>query len=128
MPIIVEVDQSKRLLMTTLYGVVTDRDLVAHASGMRREPAYADFDELVQSRGDLRLRVTAEGVREVAAVMTAAPSRGIPRRLAIVIRTDKGRDLLRFYQTLPVGGDTVVRGFETNADAIAWLRPAAPGL
>jgi len=126
MSITIVVDSYKRIVLTTLFGIVTDEDLLNHVKELRFGSEHEAFDELVQSRGELRLRVTEAGVKQLAELVQGGPPAGRTHRLAIVAKTQTGASLAKYYRSLMAGKGTVVRTFDSYSEAITWLRPPQP--
>jgi hypothetical protein len=123
MPIVIEIDSFKRLILTTMYGTVTDADLVSHVTQVRRGSEHAGFDELLQSRGELTLKVSEAGLRRVAEIIEANGADGRTHRLAIVVKTSAGAALAKSYRALVSSTGTIVQTFDSHVAAIEWLRP-----
>jgi hypothetical protein len=125
MPIIVEADVRRRLIITTVYGTVRDEDLLQHVAETWKKYDRSTWDELMQSRGDLRVRATPAGIRKLVALvgqLTPAAA-AATHRLAIVTRMERGRELADLYHTLVTESHTEARLFDSYADALRWLRP-----
>lgn len=123
MPLAIHIDAHKRLILTTMFGTVTDDDVIEHVDRFKAGQEHSDFDELVHSRGEIKLRVTEAGVERVAAIVASGAAIGQNRRLAIVAKTALGAQMARYYRTLVASKGTIVRTFETYGEALGWLRP-----
>src|SRR3972149_3691406 len=122
MPISYRIDPSRKLVLTTATGVLTDDDLIRHKQRLVADPAFQpDMRQLSDVRGVTDLQVTPLGVRlMVAADEAHAPALG-GHRLAIVVIEDLTFGMARMYQMLAEDTTRSVGVFREIAEAEAWL-------
>ncbi|HEC14004.1 MAG TPA: hypothetical protein ENI80_12300 [Acidiferrobacteraceae bacterium] len=69
MPIQSEIDKSQGIVFTTIYGSVTDAEAFEHEKELRdREEFRAHFNQLVDARGVIENRLSADGLAKLGKV------------------------------------------------------------
>jgi hypothetical protein len=119
-----ETDGRLGVRIATLRGEIDDLQLLA---AYRRLTADRDFDARIDDLVDLRevspLRVTADGLRELIAVLRRAYRHKEHRKVAIVAPSELAFGMARMYQLLRgVEPPEEIRVFHQYPEAIAWLR------
>ena len=108
----------RRLVVSTLYGHLTDRDLAVGVAALRADPAFdSTYDQLVDASAVTQLDVTTQGVRESA---RTDPFSDQSRR-AIVVSDDAAYGLARMFQsmnTLEPDHGFITRDLD---EAVRWL-------
>jgi len=112
-----EIDHTRRLVILTISGEITDQDLLALADRMANTPSInKSFAMLVDLRFASGLKVTTEGVRKLAErpLVLAAES-----RRAVVVPSPLGYGMARMYEMLRGTGATKV--FMDYDEARTWV-------
>lgn len=114
-----EIDAEKRIVWTTLYGVLTPSDLHEHADKLREDPAFdPTFRQVIQVLDVERLEgVTMDALRVFASVNPFGPG----SRRAIVAGRDVQYGVSRMYQVFAEGPGMAVRVFRDVGEAVRWL-------
>jgi hypothetical protein len=112
-----EIDHTRRLVILTISGEITDQDLIALADRVANTPSInKNFSMLVDLRFASGLKVTTEGVRKLAErpLVLAAES-----RRAVVVPSPLGYGMARMYEMLRGTGATKV--FMDYDEARTWV-------
>lgn len=118
MPATYRIDSDRGVVITTLQGRVTDRDLADHQRQVRADPAFhPGLDQLVDGRAITEVRVTSGGVRAVAVSDYFAEG----TRRALVMDSDVAYGMARMFEMLRASGPEEVRVFRTIGEAQVWL-------
>lgn len=118
MPASYHVDPSRRLIVSTLYGTLTDADLHRGLAALAADPAFdATFDHLVDGCGITQLEVTTAGVRVAAQTDRFAAT----SRRAIVVSGDAPYGVARMYQCLAPGDPDRLLVTRDPDEARRWL-------
>ena len=114
-----EIDVPKRIVWTTLYGVLTPSDLHEHADKLRADPLFdPSFRQVIQVPNVDRLEgITIEALRLFARVNPFGPG----SRRAIVAERDVQYGVSRTYQVFAERPGMDVRVFRDVAEALRWL-------
>jgi len=119
MPIKYEIDPSRRLILTTADGVLTDTDVIGHKKALIADPAFQPgMLELSDVRDVNQLDVTPEGIRVFTSFDRAHDDQ--PGRLAIVASEDFVFGMARMYQ-MSTTDDSNVGVFRSMEEAKEWL-------
>lgn len=118
MPAAFTIDPSRRLVLSRGWGVLTDRELVAHVHALSADPRFRpDLHQLVDFLGVTDVRVTASGVRE----MTGLNPFGAGARRALAVSSDVAYGMARMYQIMRSDAADVVEIFRDIDSALEWL-------
>jgi hypothetical protein len=67
MPITLSVDREKKVIYSSLHGVIQDAEFAGHAETIRAHPQFdAGFDEILDGRGVTDFRVSSATLAELA--------------------------------------------------------------
>jgi hypothetical protein len=112
MPIFFNIYKERRLVMSTVSGVVTIADALAHRENLRKHPDFdPSFSQLVDLSNVAKIEFSREDVEKFAqatifllnsrraAVATADLAYGLARMFAM-FRESKGEEGLRVFRTL----------------------------
>ncbi|MDD9933952.1 MAG: hypothetical protein OXT09_10125 [Myxococcales bacterium] len=118
MPWTYRIDPSRRVIVRTFSGALTDQDLEEHRRALRADPEFAsDYDQFSDYLGVTEMRVTADMIRTLAGTRIFDP--GI--RCAIVAADDLAYGFARMYQLGHEDAGEHVRIFRNREDALEWL-------
>ncbi|MBT8396020.1 MAG: hypothetical protein HKO65_15250 [Gemmatimonadetes bacterium] len=123
MPLRVEVDAKKEMILVSGEGVVTDDDLLEYVQEYLLGSDLRGFDELFDlSEADLQ-DLTYAGLSSVAAAAAASDSDVAPTKIAILISEARGMGVSRLYQSLreSKGGRRHTRVFWDRTECLEWL-------
>ena len=125
MPITYRIDPHARLVRTTVTGVVTDADLIAHKDRLNSDPAFGPgMSELSDVTNVHRLDVTSQGVRTLVWHDDRHSRRFAGHKLAIVANEDVVYGMARMYQTQSSADVGVFRSLQ---EALSFLgKPDLP--
>jgi hypothetical protein len=123
MPLRVEVDSEKKVILAYGEGVVTDQDLLDYVHEYLSGGELSRFDELFDlSEADVR-DLTYPGLSAVATAAAATdPDQG-PIKIAILVSETRGMGVSRLYQSLRElkGGRRHTRVFWDPVECREWL-------
>lgn len=123
MPLQVEVNSEKKVILASGEGVVTDQDLLDYVDEYLGGGKLSGFDELFDlSAADVR-DLTYSGLAAVAAAAAATdPDQG-PIKIAILVSETRGMGVSRLYQSLreSKGGRRHTRVFWDPSECREWL-------
>lgn len=118
MPSAYVVDESRSLILSRAWGVLTDQELRTHLTAFSNDPRFRpNFHQLADFREVTDLAVTSSGVRYLA---RESPFTGGSRR-ALVVSSDAAFGLGRMFQILDDESAPEVEVFRDLDDALAWL-------
>lgn len=112
-------------MVTTVYGTVNQDDMAEYLTFTLRGVERWCSDEVVQSRGAVRVSLTPNGVKRLAHMVEQARVESRPRRIAVVVRRGEGGEFHRVLQALEVGSIAEMRVVASHREALCWLRPSA---
>ena len=111
------IDYEHRIVIFTLTGELSDAELLGLRDLVQKVPGItSDFSLLFDLRFSTGLKVTTEGVRQMATSPLALPSAA---RRAIVVPSLLGFGMARMYETLR--GEGAPRVFMDYDEAHRWL-------
>jgi len=126
-PIVVEIDQTRRVRYASARGVLTDADVLEGYAAVLAAPAYDPaLDMVFDCSGVEWLAVAPSTIRRIAELVALA-DRAIPQgvhpRAAIVAPTDVVFGMARMYQARRESQDTPRQYFvcRTMPEARSWL-------
>ncbi|MGD2122023.1 MAG: hypothetical protein PVJ76_09780 [Gemmatimonadota bacterium] len=123
MPLRVQIDAEKRVILASGQGVVTDQDLLDYVEEYLGGRELGGFNELFDlSEADVR-DLTYAGLSAVAAAAAATdPAQG-PVKIAILVSETRGMGVSRLYQSLreSKGGRRHTRVFWDPTECREWL-------
>jgi len=106
------------LVLSRGWGVVTDRELLAHVRALTANPRFAPhFHQLADLRDVTDFEVTASTIREMAKLNPF----GAGARRALVITSDEVFGMVRMYQLLTDESPDELKIFRKMDDALRWL-------
>jgi len=121
MPCAYTIDLARSLVLSRGWGVVTDRDLLAHVHALTADSRFArDFHQLADLRDVTDVQITASCIRE----MVRLNPFGAGARRALVITSDVVFGMARMYQILSDESPDELEIFRKMDNALQWLRIA----
>ena len=119
MPAHYKIDKERRLVMTTVFGVVTLADGLAHQEKLRKDPDFdPSFSQLMDYTHVVRFEITAEDVRTLAQQSIFSPH----SRRAMLVSGDLAFGLARMFEVLRESfGEQGIRVFRNLDDALDWV-------
>ena len=119
MPAHYKIDKERRLVMTTVFGVVTLADGLAHQEKLRKDPDFdPSFSQLMDYTHVVRFEITAEDVRTLAQQSIFSPH----SRRAMLVSGDLAFGLARMFEALRESfGEQGIRVFRNLDDALDWV-------
>ena len=119
MPISYRLDGDLNAIFTSVSGVVTDSDMVAHARRVATDPdILAGSRALVDFSGVEKVGVTAEGIRRVAEIFRA---NSYAPKLAFVANADVAYGMSRMFEFQRDDSPAEIRTFRDYDEAKRWL-------
>ena len=123
MPLRVEVDVDKEMILVSGEGGVTDEELLLDVEEYLYGKTLRGCDELFDlSEADLQ-DLTYAGLSSVAAAAAATDPDADPTKIAILVSEARGMGVSRLYQSLreSKGGRRHTRVFWDRAECREWL-------
>jgi hypothetical protein len=118
MPCGYSIDLARSLVLSRGWGVVTDRELLAHVRTLTVDPRYArSFCQLADLRDVTDVEITASTIRE----MVKLNPFGAGARRAVVVTSDVVFGMARMYQILADESPHELKIFRKMDDALQWL-------
>lgn len=118
MPASYRIDTSRRLVVTSATGVVSEDDLTGHQQRLRRDPGFdPSFDQILDFRNVTEMPISGESVRQYV----ARSPWGDGARRAFVCDRDLVYGLARMFEMLSADRPEAVQVFRTLQEAEAWL-------
>jgi len=118
MPCAYTIDLARSLVLSLGWGVLTDRELLAHVRALTADPRFArDFRQLADLRDVTDVQITASTIRE----MVGLNPFGAGARRAVVVTNDVVFGMARMYQILSDESLDELRIFRKMDDALQWL-------
>jgi len=118
MPGAYTIDLARSLVLSRGWGVVTDRELLAHVRALTADPRFAPhFRQLADLRDGTDMQVTASTIREMVRLN---PFWAGARR-ALVVTSDVVFGMARMYQLLRDESPDELQIFRKVDDALQWL-------
>ncbi len=112
------IDVDAGVVFTRVWGVVNDDELLLHSKALRADPRFhVGQRQIVDFREVTTIRVTADGVRELAR-LTPFPS---DARRAFVVTSDEAYGLLRMYGAFLDASNDQMGIFRTLEPALEWI-------
>ena len=118
LPISYQIDPTRRRVLVTGRGQLTDADFTAVRDQLASDPAFdPSWQQLLDfSEGDLS-RLEAESIRQMAESSVAGPA----ARRAYVVARDVDFGLVRMFEILTDERKGRIRAFRDRGEAEAWL-------
>jgi len=120
MPIRYTIDKSRRLVVSTISGILTFAEARAHQDSLTQDPEFdRSFDQIIESLQAEGIELTSEEVRAIASRSVFSPTS--KRALVAVSPTFFGvaRMMQSYHELVHTG--TRIEVFRTMADAYRWL-------
>jgi hypothetical protein len=123
MPLRVQVDPQKRMIIAEGEGIVTDEDLLEYVREYLGEQELCGYDELFDLTGADLHDLTYAGLSAVASAAAATDAKTVSSKIAILVSQVLGLGLSRMYQTLREvkGGYRSTRVFWDRKECLEWL-------
>jgi hypothetical protein len=110
--------RARALVITRGWGILTDRDALAHARALVADPYFApSFRQLADLRDVVRMDMTTPGIRQ----LVHANPFGAGARRAVVAHDDVVYGMARMYQQVRGETPDAVELFRELDQAIQWL-------
>jgi hypothetical protein len=125
MPAYFRIEKNKRLVMSTLSGVFTIADGLAHQEKLLKDPEFdPNFSELVDCTHITKLELGPDDVRRLAQRSIFSPD----SRRAILVNNDLVFGFARMFAMFrEVSGEKGVRIFRDLDEALYWVLPENTG-
>lgn len=118
MPVGYTIDLAQSLVLSRGWGIVTDRELLAHVRALTADPRFArNFRQLADLRDVTDVQVTAATIREMVRLN---PFWAGARR-ALVVTNDVVYGMARMYQILRDESPDELEIFRKMDGALQWL-------
>jgi hypothetical protein len=118
MPVGYTIDLAQSLVLSRGWGIVTDRELLAHVRSLTADPRFArNFRQLADLRDVTDVQVTAATIREMVRLN---PFWAGARR-ALVVTNDVVYGMARMYQILRDESPDELEIFRKMDGALQWL-------
>ena len=118
MPCDYTIDLARSLVLSHGWGVVTDREFLAHARALTADPRFApNFHQLVDLRDVTNVQLTASGIRELVSLNPF----GAGARRAVVVTNSVAFGMARMYQILSDDSPDELQIFRKMDNALQWL-------
>ena len=112
------IDLARSLVLSRGWGIVTDRELLAHVRALTIDPRFVrNLHQLADLRDVVDVEVTAATIREMASLNPY----GDGSRRAVVVTSDVLFGMARMYQILRDEPTDELEIFRTLDDALRWL-------
>jgi hypothetical protein len=124
MPLSYEIDTTRRLVVATASGALTQADVVGYQKEVWSRPEVAGFDEIVDMSSVTSLVVSTERVQLLAALSASMDAPSSRSRFAIVAPADHHFGIGRMYQTYRDANPQSTKQigvFRSRVEAHAWL-------
>ena len=118
MPAAYTVDLTRSLVLSRGWGVLTDRELLAHVHALTIDSRFAPhFRQLVDLRDVMDVQFTASTIREMARLNPF----GAGARRALVVTSDEIFGMARIYQLMTDESPNELQIFRKADYALQWL-------
>ena len=118
MPATYEIDANKRLVISRLWGGVTEDEVHDHNQRLRTDPKFdPSYKQLVDLTGITEILVGTKMINQTAADQFFAPG----TRRAFAASSDATFGLARMFALRAEGGGQTIEVFRDLAKAEAWL-------
>jgi hypothetical protein len=119
LPITYTIDQEKRLVICTGFGLCTADDVLGCHAQLAKDAGFdPSFSQLVDGTAITQTTVTASQMRALAGESPFS----LGSRRAFVVDSPLGFGLSRIYQIVrSLRGDRHIRVFHSRGEAMAWL-------
>jgi len=118
LPVSYSIDPNQKLVMSRIWGTVTNDEVGQHNRQLRADPLFDPTYRQLADMSDVTVNmVTFNNVQETARDQYFAPG----TRRALVVSNDTTFGLCRMYATYAEGLGQVVTVFRDRKEAEAWL-------
>jgi len=119
MPAAYEIDEQRRLVITTASDRLTLADALAHQQKLLKDPRFdPSFSQIMDLTNVTEFALEAADIRKVAARSVFSPT----SKRAIVASTDLGYGYARMFEILrEIAGENGVRVFRKLDEALDWI-------
>ena len=119
MPAYFKIDKEHRLVMSTISGVLTMADALAHQENLRKHPDFdPSFSQLMDGTQLTRVELKREEVQRLARDSIFSPD----SRRAFVTNSDAAFGMARMFETLrDAMGERGIRVFRNLDDGLDWV-------
>jgi hypothetical protein len=119
MPAYFKIDKEHRLVMSTISGVLTMADALAHQENLRKHPDFdPSFSQLMDGTQLTRVELKREEVQRLARDSIFSPD----SRRAFVTNSDAAFGMARMFETLrDAMGEKGIRVFRNLDEGLDWV-------
>jgi hypothetical protein len=119
MPAFYNIDQERRLVISTASGVFTMSDALAHQQKLRADPDFdPSFSQLQDYTHITGMELTPDDIRRLAQNSVFSPD----SRRAILVTSDVAFGLARMFEVLrEYAGEKGIQVFRNLDDALDWV-------
>jgi len=135
MPAIHKIDDNEKIIITTWEGETKDAEfidaLTSYLKTIKSQECYLHYNELLDLRGLEIIKISADGIRQLAEISAGFDREDLSTRLAIVVGSSLAFGLSRMYQTyrsLISKRSKEVQIFNDIGEAQIWLTQEQPSL
>jgi hypothetical protein len=126
MPVSYTIDANQKLVVSRLWGTVTEDEIHEHNTRLRNDPAFdPNYRQLTDLRGLIDTKVSTGVVRETARDQYFAAN----VKRAFVAETDFAFGMARMFAVHAESSGQTIEVFRDMPEAVRWLGvepPAAP--
>ena len=123
------IDTKARLLITTWEGAAHDIELIKelknYQEDIQNHPDYIDYNEVLDCSNVTKIKLTSEGIQNIARIASNADQSGSNRKLAFIVGSSLAFGLARMYEIyrgLAKKGQKKIRIFKNKKDAFEWVQ------
>ena len=119
MPAFYKIDKERRLVLSTIYGVVTLADGLTHQEKLRNDPDFdPSFSQLMDYTNAVKFDFSTDDVRMFAQHTVFSTD----SRRAMLVSGDLAFGLARMFETLRESlGEKGIRVFRNLEEALDWV-------
>lgn len=129
MPVNHNIDTKAQLLITTWEGEARDIELIEaikkYQKDIQNHPDYINYNEVVDFSNVTSIKLTTEGIINIAAIASATDQNEVNRKLAFIVSSKLAFGLARMYETYRGFSKKThkkIRIFKTEKDAFEWVQ------
>lgn len=129
MPANHKIDTEARLLITTWEGEARDieviKALTKYQKDIQNHSNYIDYNEVLDCSNVTNIKLTSEGIQNIARIASDADQSGSGRKLAFIVASNLAFGLARMYEIyrgLGKKSQKKIRIFKNKKDAFEWVQ------
>lgn len=129
MPAIHEIDNPRRLILTTWEGEAHNIEFIEslkkYQNDIQNHPDYINYNEVVNLSKVTSIKLTTEGIKNIGLIASATDHNDVNRKLALIVSSNLAFGLARMYmayRSFTKKSNKEVRVFKTEKDAYEWVK------